>query len=250
MIFSLPKLIGHRGVKDLAPENTLYSINKAIQLNLKWIEVDVKISKDHVPFLLHDDKLERTTSGNGNPLEYEYRDIFKLDAGSWFDIKYKNAYPPTLEEVLKHCSQYNIGINMELKSNQGFEKENVIAVSELLKNSKFTCPYYFSSFNWFSVILIKKLLPNSHAGIILDKINTKNNYEKFLYKCKKYNIHSCCFNTKTISKELIEICKNYGMFTTVYSSKNIEKIEADNLWHLGVDSVFIDNPTTYKEILK
>ena len=41
MIFNLPILIGHRGVKDLSPENTLYSINQANQLNLKWIEIDV-----------------------------------------------------------------------------------------------------------------------------------------------------------------------------------------------------------------
>ena len=86
MSFNLPKLIGHRGVKDLYPENTLYSINKAIQLNLKWIEIDVKISKDHIPFLFHDDNLDRTTSGRGNPLKYKYKDILKLDAGSWFDI--------------------------------------------------------------------------------------------------------------------------------------------------------------------
>ena len=46
MTFHLPKLIGHRGVKDLCPENTIDSIKKAIELNLKWIEVDVKISKD------------------------------------------------------------------------------------------------------------------------------------------------------------------------------------------------------------
>ena len=78
MIFDLPKLIGHRGVKDLSPENTLYSINQAINLNLKWIEIDVKISKDHIPFLLHDDSLDRTTSGSGSPLKYKYKDILKL----------------------------------------------------------------------------------------------------------------------------------------------------------------------------
>ena len=50
MTLNLPKLIGHRGVKDLAPENTLYSIQQAVLLKLKWIEIDVKISKDHIPF--------------------------------------------------------------------------------------------------------------------------------------------------------------------------------------------------------
>ena len=63
MDLNLPKIIGHRGVKDLAPENTLYSIHKAVLFNLKWIEVDVKISKDRIPFLLHDDVLDRTIKG-------------------------------------------------------------------------------------------------------------------------------------------------------------------------------------------
>ena len=106
MTFTLPKLIGHRGVRNLSPENTLYSINQAIKLNLKWIEIDVKISKDHIPFLLHDDYLDRTTSGKGNPQNYNYKDIFDLDAGSWFDIKYRSLYPPTLAHSVKPLPVY------------------------------------------------------------------------------------------------------------------------------------------------
>ena len=51
-MLSLPKLIGHRGVKNLAPENTLDSIELAHKLGLKWIEVDVKITKDKIPIIL------------------------------------------------------------------------------------------------------------------------------------------------------------------------------------------------------
>ena len=87
---NIPKIIGHRGVKDLAPENTLESIIEAFRIGLKWIEVDVKISKDNIPFLLHDNDLGRTTSGNGSPLNYRYCELSKLDAGSWFNRKYKN----------------------------------------------------------------------------------------------------------------------------------------------------------------
>ena len=129
MTINLPKLIGHRGVKDLAPENTLQSINQAIELNIKWVEVDVKISKDHIPFLLHDSSLERTTSGKGSPLDYKYSELCKLDAGSWFDEKYKNLYLPTLKETLDLCSQKSIGVNIELKPNKGSEEENVVAIT-------------------------------------------------------------------------------------------------------------------------
>ena len=62
---NLNNIIGHRGVKDLAPENTLDSILNAFDLGLNWVEIDVKVSKDNIPFLLHDDTLSRTTNGKG-----------------------------------------------------------------------------------------------------------------------------------------------------------------------------------------
>ncbi len=250
MTINLPKLIGHRGVRDLAPENTLQSIKKAIELNIKWVEIDVKISKDHIPFLLHDSSLERTTSGNGSPLNYKYSELYKLDAGSWFDKKHKNLYPPTLKEILDLCSQKKIGVNIELKPNKGSEEANAVAIAELIMKHKFDCQYFLSSFDWFSAIKIRELLPESYVGILINRFDQKNNFTKMLSKCNEHNFFSCGFNITIISDEVIKICKNYGMFITVYSSQNIEKNEAEELWNLGVDSIFIDNPTSYKNILE
>ena len=250
MTISLPKLIGHRGVRDLAPENTLQSIKKAIELNIKWVEIDVKISKDHIPFLLHDNSLERTTSGNGSPLNYKYSELYKLDAGSWFDEKHKNLHPPTLKETLELCSQKNIGVNIELKPNKGSEEANVVAVTELIMKHQFDCQYFLSSFDWFSATKIKKLLPESYVGILIDGFDPKRNFTQVLNKCNEYNFFSCGFNITIISDEIIKVCKNYGILVTVYSSQNIEKNEAEELWNLGVDSIFIDNPTSYKNMLE
>ena len=86
----LPRLIGHRGVKDLEPENTLKSISKAFELGLECVEVDVKISKDHIPLLLHDDTLERTTTGFGLVSDFTFEEISQLDAGYFF-IKIKQT---------------------------------------------------------------------------------------------------------------------------------------------------------------
>ena len=250
MTINLPKLIGHRGVRDLVPENTIQSIKKAIELNIKWVEIDVKISKDHIPFLLHDSSLERTTSGNGSPLNYKYSELYKLDAGSWFDKKHKNLYPPTLKEILDLCSQKKIGVNIELKPNKGSEEANAVAIAELIMKHKFDCQYFLSSFDWFSAIKIRELLPESYVGILINRFDQKNNFTKMLSKCNEHNFFSCGFNIEIISDEIIKICKNDGILVTVYSSQNIEKNEAEELWNLGVDSIFIDNPTSYKNILE
>ena len=164
MILNLPKIIGHRGVKDIAPENTILSINKAIEHNLEWIEIDVKVSKDNIPFLLHDDLLDRTTSGKGYPFKYNIEDIQKLDAGSWFDSKLSYLYPPTLKEILDVCSKKNIGVNIELKPNKEKEKVNVEAISNLIQNNNFNCQYFFSSFDFLSIELMREFMPNSYLG--------------------------------------------------------------------------------------
>ena len=66
----LPKLIGHRGVKDLCPENTIESIVKAFDLGLSFVEIDVKITKDKIPIILHDDSLDRTTNFKGLAIDF------------------------------------------------------------------------------------------------------------------------------------------------------------------------------------
>ena len=105
-----PKIIGHRGLKDLYPENTIQSISAAYELGLDWVEVDVKISKDKIPFLLHDDTLDRTTTGSGLANSLNYSDIKKLDAWYFFYKKKTDIYPPTLEEVLRLCKDKNKSI--------------------------------------------------------------------------------------------------------------------------------------------
>ena len=130
----LPKLIGHRGVKDLCPENTLESILKAFDLGLSFVEIDVKISKDSVPILLHDDTLDRTTNGSGLAIDYDYANIKKLDAGKFFYKENTNIFVPKLEDVLSLCTNNNINLNIELKPNKNFEKENVFQIYKIIKN--------------------------------------------------------------------------------------------------------------------
>tara|TARA_B100000700_G_C14973160_1_gene822492 strand:+ start:651 stop:1403 length:753 start_codon:yes stop_codon:yes gene_type:complete len=249
MSLSLPKIIGHRGIKGLAPENTVNSIIKAIDLKIKWIEIDVKISKDKIPILLHDDLLDRTTSGTGKPIDWLYKEILKLDAGNWFAKKYSGSHVPTLKEVLLLCSKKNIGVNIELKPNKGFEKENVESVVNLINNLNFNCPIYFSSFDIFSCIKIKKLLPNFHVGILIDKFDSITFLNKTIKECKKNNFFSCGISNVYITKKIIETLKKNQIITNVYSAKNININEANKLWSIGINSIFVDNIVGYEDQL-
>ena len=211
MKLNLPKLIGHRGIKSIFPENTIGSIYKAIEFDFKWVEVDVKISKDNIPFLLHDDTLFRTTGCNKKPTELKYSFIKKLNAGEQFNKKFINSSPPTLHQALLICSKNNIGINIELKPNAGYEIENVKAIIKVIKKFSFYKKYYFSSFDWISIISIKKNIPNANAGILIDNYSTEKKFIETLENCKKYNLFSCGLNIDIINSKILLLCKKYNL---------------------------------------
>ena len=238
---NVPKIIGHRGVKDLAPENTLDSIIEAFRIGLKWIEIDVKISKDNIPFLLHDDDFDRTTNGTGIASSYNYSQIKKLDAGKFFYKKDTKIYPPTLKEVLCLCKKNKGGINIELKPNLGLEKINVEEILKITNLFKEYVPLYFSSFDLDSCIVVKEISSSNSCGILIHNFNHYS-FEEILKIIEKFKFFSCGLNIKIINTELVKRLKNMNQLITVFSEKNITNEQALYLWNIGVDSIFSDDP--------
>ena len=94
------EIVVHRGANALAPENTWPSAEAALQYGAKWIEVDVRKSKDGVLFNLHDETLDRTTNGKGLLADMMSEDVRTLDAGSWFGPQFAGLRVPTIAEML------------------------------------------------------------------------------------------------------------------------------------------------------
>ena len=236
----LPKLIGHRGVKDLCPENTLESILKAFDLGLSFVEIDVKISKDRVPILLHDDTLDRTTNGSGLAIDYDYENIKKLDAGKFFYKENTNIFVPKLEDILNLCTNNNGNLNIELKPNKKFEKENVYQIYKIIKNIN-QIDIFFSSFDMISILEISKLYPQSIRSFLLDDFN-EYNIDDLISMSINYDLKICGLNIDLITDDIIRKIKKYNISITVYSDKNINSSIANDVFSLGVDSIFTDNP--------
>ena len=236
----LPKLIGHRGVKDLCPENTLESILKAFDLGLSFVEIDVKISKDRVPILLHDDTLDRTTNGSGLAIDYDYENIKKLDAGKFFYKENTNIFVPKLEDILSLCTNYNGNLNIELKPNKKFEKENVYQIYKIIKNIN-QIDIFFSSFDMISILEISKLYPQSIRSFLLDDFK-EYNIDDLISISINDDLKICGLNIDLVTADIIKKIKESNMAITVYSDKNINLSSAHDIFSIGVDSIFVDNP--------
>ena len=88
-------------------------------------------------------------------------------------------------------------------------------------------------------------MPNSYIGYLIDDFTNNKNFFKIIDVCLGLRCFCIGFNIKLINKEIIKVCKENRLKTTVYSNSNINLIQARELWSLGVDSVFVDNPNLF-----
>ncbi len=109
-----PRIVAHRGAMTQRPECTLAAIRRAVELGAHVVELDVRLSKDGIPFLLHDATLDRTTDGTGPANRLTMKQLKQLDAGSHFHRKYRGERIPTLAEALALC-RGRIDVLLDLK---------------------------------------------------------------------------------------------------------------------------------------
>src|SRR3954454_23608769 len=96
----LARVVGHRGAAMRAPENTLASFREAARLGAGWVELDVKLTQDGVPVVIHDETLNRTTDRQGAVRSMGFAELAEADAGSWFGPAYAGERVPRLEDAL------------------------------------------------------------------------------------------------------------------------------------------------------
>ena len=107
------RLCAHRGLSHACPENTLPAFAAAIALGVDEIEFDLWLSRDGVPVVCHDPKLDRTTDGEGVVTELEWDEIRKVDAGVMTGELWAGVRVPRMEEVLDAAGE--VGLNIHIK---------------------------------------------------------------------------------------------------------------------------------------
>jgi glycerophosphoryl diester phosphodiesterase len=159
-------IFGHRGSAGTHPENTMESFYAAHEAGADGIEFDVQLTKDQIPIVIHDEKVNRTTNGRGWVKDFTYEELEKLDAGSWFDKSFSKAKIPTLEHLLEWASTTSLALNIELKSGviryPGIEKAVLLLVDKYHIKDR----VIISSFNHYSLVDIHRIAPEIETAIL------------------------------------------------------------------------------------
>lgn len=156
-----PRVVAHRGASRHAPENTLGAMRRALDLGADWIEIDVRLTRDGVPVVLHDATVDRTTDGHGPVSAHTLARLRQLNAGGWFGPEFALERIPTLEEVLTFTARAGMGAMVELKepANQPALVARAVAVIQQVTADHPALECLVESFEWSSLEQVRKWAP-------------------------------------------------------------------------------------------
>ncbi len=237
-----PPVIAHRGSRSRAPENTLAAFRRAREDGALWVETDVKLTQDGVPVLMHDDTLDRTTSGHGPVADMPWTDMQAVDAGSWFGAPFAGERVPRLGDALKLALELGLRINLELKPSPG--RTQATAMVSLIEAAKIwpedRQPPLISSFDIESLTIAAGLHPEWPRGLLLE--TWRDDWAVLVAATTADAIHIAA---EELSKNRVEALAETRLPVLAYTVNSPSR--AKELLQWGVTAVFSDNP---KEILK
>jgi len=237
-LLKLPKIIGHRGAKGFAPENTLVSFKKAHELGAQWIELDVKETQDGILIIMHDEDLDRTTNAKGKVVQTPWNIMKTLDAGSWYSPEFVGEKIPSLQEAVELFKALNLGVNLEIKPCPNKDTSTAILVADFVKNNwpKKLPPPLISSFNMESLKVAKNRNPNLIISALFGS-ELPLNWKEIAINVQAKTIN---IDNDIVTKSMVEEIIKEGYQVLVYTVDS--KDRANELFQMGVTSIFTNYP--------
>jgi glycerophosphoryl diester phosphodiesterase len=234
--WAYPRIFAHRGGGSLAPENTLAAIRIGQERGFGAHEFDVKLSRDDVALLLHDDTLERTTNGSGRAADFAWSDLAKLDAGAWHSAAFRGEPLASFEGAAKLLRSKGTLANVEIKPTKGCERETGEQVGARAKElwEGASVPPLLSSFSFEALMAAKESAPALPRGWLTDEF-TPPDWAK-LAVLDAVSLHT---NHRKLPKNAISRLHDKGYRILLYTVN--DAAVAEKLLNEGVDGIFTDN---------
>ena len=236
----MSKIFAHRGYSGKYPENTMIAFKKALECGVDGIELDVQLTKDGEVVIIHDETIDRTTTGKGFVVDYTYEELERFDASFKFkDLGFNKI--PTLREYFQLVKDYDIVTNVELKTGineyLGIEEK----VWELIKEYNLEEKVIISSFNHFSVMRMKDIAPQLKYGFLS---------EDWIIDAGKYT-HSHgvqCYHPRfnNLVPDVIKELKKYNLEINTWTV-NLEE-DMRYLYSNNIDVIITNYPELAQEI--
>ena len=230
---SKTKIFAHRGASGYAPENTLEAFALAITQGADGIELDVQLTKDGIPVVIHDETIDRVTEKKGWVKDYTLKELKKLTVLKDKFPEYSAAKKPTKLEL-----------NIELKTGIYWYPEIEQKVADLVKKAGMEERVIYSSFNHYSIQQMKKIVPEAETAYLYSDVIL--NVAEYAKNTKVDGLHPAVYHVKMADflKEYLGSNLNVRVWTVN------EKADMKWLIDAGVTAIITNYPDMAVQIKK
>ena len=210
----------HRAANEFAPENTLSAMRIALDLEVDFIEMDVRQTHDGKSVLLHDGSLDRTTDGKGPVNQMNFEEVRSLSSGRWFDPFFAPEKVPTLEEACQLLSEHNAKFSHKTFFYVDCKEINAQVLIEVLSKYQLLEGSVFYINEEKQIAQIRALAPNAK---ILPGLDSRKDLYKLIEALHPYALDA---NWKDLSKEMID--KAHAKGVKIFSDGFGNNMNADS----------------------
>lgn len=228
---------GHRGAKGEAPENTLEGFAHAYRQGIRHFELDLVLSKDGIPVLVHDLTVNRTTTFKGNVSDYTLAELTNMDARRNVSSWPSPVGIPSLDQLLDQFDDLE-HLQLEVKSDKS-PRMNVLSnrLTEIIQARRLYDKVAVTSSDVHFLKEIRRRNRNIRLGLVAER-----KFPRPMTIASRLEVEYLCINWKLLSKELVEHAHRKGMHVSAWTVNRI--FDMLELEKLGVDSIITDYPTS------
>lgn len=233
-MIAYPHIIAHRCGGALAPENSLAGLAVAARLGCRAVEFDVMLTTDGVPILMHDETLERTTTGHGRVAAMTLAEIRRYDAGGPHHAAFAVSPAPTFAEAMAECRRLDLWPNIEIKPAAGHAEATGEAVGRWL-NEHWNGAGVISSFYEKSALAARRVLPQFRQALLVKHLPADWRAQLDRRGATALHLAAAC-----LTPQQATALNDAGVTWAAYTVN--DRASAERLFALGAASVFTDRP--------
>jgi glycerophosphoryl diester phosphodiesterase len=244
---NLPLIIGHRGSSAVAPENTLAAFERAIQDGADGIEFDVRLSRDHIPVVIHDATTKRTALQDLHVSALTASQLQRLDVSAFFQPA-EDAGPvlpqgiPTLLQVFELFKKAGGVLYLEMKG-EPVTETLVAQVAELIQAHQMRGRVVVESFDHGSLRIMKRLAPEIRTATLFEsRMRRPSNLsnERILTAATDAGAEEIALHHTLVSNGLLRTAKDSGFEIVVWTADHPKWIARAR--DLGIKALITNNP--------
>ena len=230
----------HRGASAVAPENTIAAFRAAAEQGAEWVELDVALLGDGTAVVIHDASVDRCSSSKGNLGDLTRSDLDKIDAGAWFDPRFKGEPLPTLAAIVSALGELRLNANVEIKQHPHHKSldQLVKTVDEHLRACAPQTEIMISSFDAAALKRMHEINPSYELAMLWSKV--PDDWREVLRSIPATTVH---LGYKSLSIGFLEEAVRHGIKVRAWTSN--DPVELASFWHAGLTGVITDDPSVY-----